>query len=90
MGQVAVTLKVMPSSPDVDLAVLKERIENLFEEYHEVKLQQITEKPIGFGLIALNVLIVMPDGAGGTDRIEEAMRGIDGVASVESEDVTLI
>ena len=90
MGNVAVTLKVMPSSPEVDLAVLKKRIEDIFNKHHEAKLQQINEKPIGFGLVALQVLITLPDSAGGTEGIEQAIEAIEDVASVESEDVTLI
>lgn len=90
MGNVAVTLKVMPESPDVDLAVLKKKIEDIFLQFEEAKLQQINEKPIGFGLVALQVLITLPDSAGGTEGIEQALAGIEGVASVESEGVTLI
>ncbi|MBI2578669.1 MAG: elongation factor 1-beta [Candidatus Aenigmarchaeota archaeon] len=90
MGNVAVTLKIMPESPEVDMAGLRKKIEQLFEEFHEAKLQQISEMPIGFGLAALQVLLVLPDTAGGSDAIEKAISAIEGVASVESEGVTLI
>lgn len=90
MGNVAITLKVMPESPQSDLQQIRKSIEQLFEEFHEAKLQKIYEKPIGFGLVALQVLIVMPDSAGGTDDLEKAISGIEGVGSVESEGVTLI
>lgn len=90
MGNVAITLKVMPESSEVNLTDLKKKITEVFEEFHEAKLQNIYEKPIGFGLVALQVLIVLPDSAGGTDSIETAIRAIEGVSSVESEGVTLI
>jgi len=83
MGKVALTLKVMPESPDVDLDELKNRIKSL------KNLQQISEKPIGFGLVCLEVLFVFEDKEGIGD-IEEKLRSIDGVGSVESGDVTLI
>lgn len=84
MGQVAVTLKVMPDSPAVDIPKLKRLIEN------RIDAQEIREEPIGFGLVALKVLVVLPDASGGTDRIEKELSGIEGIASVETEDVTLL
>lgn len=84
MGNVAITLKVMPASPDVDIAEIKSGIQNM------VEAQEIREEPIGFGLTALKVLIVVPDSSGGTDEIEKKIASVAGVASVETEDVTLL
>lgn len=84
MGQVAITLKVMPESPEVDINRLKEEIRN------SVDVKEIREEPIGFGLVALKVLIVLQDSTGGTDMIEKSISEISGVASVDTEDVTLL
>lgn len=84
MGQVAVTFKVMPESPEVPVSQLKKEIKD------RVDAQDIKEEPIGFGLVALKVLVVLPDAAGGTDTIEKELSKIKGVASVETEDVTLL
>lgn len=84
MGQVAITLKVMPESPEVDIGRLKEEIRN------SVDVQEIKEEPIGFGLVALKVLIVLQDSSGGTDTIEHTISEISGVGSVDTEDVTLL
>ncbi|MBI2233164.1 MAG: elongation factor 1-beta [Candidatus Aenigmarchaeota archaeon] len=84
MGQVAITLKVMPESPEVDIGKLKEEIRN------SVDVKEIREEPIGFGLVALKVLIVLQDSTGGTDMIEKSISEISGVASVDTEDVTLL
>lgn len=84
MGQVAITLKVMPESPEVDIGRLKEEIRN------SVDVKEIKEEPIGFGLVALKVLIVLQDSTGGTDMIEKSISEISGVASVDTEDVTLL
>ena len=84
MGQVAITLKVMPESPEVDIGRLKEDIRN------SVDVKEIREEPIGFGLVALKVLIVLQDSTGGTDMIEKSISEISGVASVDTEDVTLL
>ncbi|KHO47678.1 MAG: elongation factor EF-1 beta subunit [archaeon GW2011_AR5] len=83
MGQVALTLKVMPESPDVDLQALKERIAEA------VDVKQIVDKPVGFGLVMLEVLLVFDDKIGAGD-FEEKVRGIEGVGSVEAGDITLI
>lgn len=83
MGQVALTLRVMPESPEVDLNELKEKIEVVAD------VRQIIEKPIAFGLVMLEVLLVFDDKVGASD-IEDRIRSIEGVGSVESGDVTLI
>lgn len=84
MGQVAVTLKVMPDSADIDIPELKKTIEK------QAGVKEVREEPIGFGLVALKVLVVVPDVSGGTEKIEKELSGIEGVASVETEGVTLL
>jgi elongation factor 1-beta len=83
MGMVGLTLHVMPETPEVDLHALKKHIEQVQH------VRQITEKPIGFGLVQLNVLLVFDDKKGAGDS-EEKIRSIHGVGSVESGDVSLI
>ncbi len=89
MGTVAATLKVMPSSTDVNLGKIREEIEKAVGREKDVKLQSIEEKPIAFGLKALYVLLIMPD-THGTDNIEKSISSIHGVESVEAGDVTLL
>ena len=80
MGEVAVTLKVMPESPEVDLEGLKEQIKNAVDDN---QFERIEEEPIGFGLVALNVTIVVDDGEGGSEPAENAIAALDDVATVE-------
>ncbi len=54
MGEVVNTLKVMPESPEVDLEALKAAITDAMPA--DAELHEITEEPIAFGLVALNVL----------------------------------
>ena len=84
MGSVAIRIRVMPDSSDADLAAIKKHISKKF------KPEQMQEKPIGFGLKSLEILIIRPDAGGGTDDIEEELARIEGVSGVEVEDVTLI
>jgi elongation factor 1-beta len=85
MGDVAATMKVMPESPDVDLDALKERLETALPEGAEVRGSDTDD--VAFGLVALLLSVVVPDDAGGTDAVEEAFAGADGVESVSVEEV---
>lgn len=83
MGQVAIALSVIPSSPEVNLEKVKEEISK------KVKIQDAKIEPIGFGISRLRILVITPD-SGGTDKIENEIRSVDGVENVEVESVTLI
>jgi len=85
MGEVLAAIKLMPDSPDIDIAKIKEQVEKSIPE--EVELHKIEEEPIAFGLIALNVMVVVGDIEGGTEKVEEALSKIENVGSVEVVDV---
>ncbi len=85
MGEVVATIKLMPDSPDVDIAKIKVDIEKSIPK--EAELHKIEEEPIAFGLIALNVMVVVGDVEGGTEKVEEALSKIVNVGSVEVVDV---
>ena len=75
----------MPDSPDIDIAKIKVEVEKSIPE--EAELHKIEEEPIAFGLIALNVMVVVGDIEGGTEKVEEALSKIENVGSVEVVDV---
>jgi len=75
MGQVAVTIKVYPESPD-KLEAVKNAVSEL------VKVVKIVEEPIGFGLIAAIITFVMED-AGGLDELEEKIGALPDVSQVQ-------
>ena len=85
MGRVAIAIKVNIKGPEVDL----ENLKGLIKE--KVPVEDTEEINIGFGLKALRIMVVRPDAQGqGTDDLEEKILGVEGVASVEVENVTLI
>ncbi len=89
MGDVAIRMKVMPESTDVDLAKLTEEIKKTIPSY--ARLHAIEQKPIAFGLEALIVVTIMDDKAGhGTEETENGIAKLAGVESVEVEEVGLI
>ena len=81
MGEVLTTMKIMPDSPEVDLEAIKAAIEGSMPE--GAKLNDMKEEPIAFGLVALNTMVIVEDGEGGTDAIEAAIAELEDVASVE-------
>ena len=85
MGKVAAKLKVMPESPDVDLDELQERLESSLPEGAEIR--GVERDDVAFGLVALLPTVVVPDDAGGTEAVEEAFTGVEGVESVAVESV---
>jgi elongation factor 1-beta len=85
MGDVALFIQVMPESPDVDREAIKAMIKEKIPS-----LQEIREEPIGFGLVALKVVVVVPDSGGESDAVETALREIPGVERAEIVESTLV
>lgn len=85
MGEVVATIKLMPESPEVDLEQIKKDVEAAIPEGTE--LHKIEEEPIAFGLVALNVMVIVDDGEGGTEAAEANFAKINDVSNVEVTDV---
>ncbi|QFU81213.1 elongation factor 1-beta [Natronorubrum aibiense] len=85
MGKVAAKIKVMPDSPEIDLDALQERLESALPE--GAKINGVEREDVAFGLIALYPTVIVPDGAGGTETVEENFLDVDGVESVGVENV---
>ncbi|MCJ7445565.1 MAG: elongation factor 1-beta [Methanotrichaceae archaeon] len=88
MGDVAVRMRVMPESIEVDLAQIKEKIRGVIPPY--TRLHAVEEMPVAFGLKALIVVAIMGDRAGGTEELESNIGKIPGVESVVVEEVGLL
>jgi elongation factor 1-beta len=85
MGDVAVQLKVMPESPEIDLDELEEALRAALPEGAEINATDTED--VAFGLVALLAAVVVPDEAGGSDAVEEAFADVEGVESVSVENV---
>jgi len=85
MGDVAAKIKVMPNSPDIDLDDLQDRLEESLPQ--GAKIRGFQRDDVAFGLVALLPTVIVPDGAGGTEAVEEAFTEVDGVESVAVENV---
>ncbi len=90
MGDVIVTLQVMPESPDTDLESIKKSAETEIRQFAKLTPEQaikIDEEPLAFGLNALKFYFYMNEALGGTDALEAKIKKIQGVASAETTDV---
>lgn len=85
MGKVAAKLKIMPQSPEVDLDELQNRLEGALPE--GAKIKGFERDDVAFGLVALFPTVIIPDESGGTDAVEEAFAGVEGVESVDVDTV---
>ncbi|KAB1193887.1 MULTISPECIES: elongation factor 1-beta [Haloferax] len=85
MGKVAAKIKVMPNSPELDLDDLEDKLEDSLPE--GAKIKGFERDDVAFGLVALLPTVIVPDDAGGTEAVEEAFTGVDGVESVSVENV---
>jgi elongation factor 1-beta len=84
MGSVAVIVRIMPESPEVNLAELKVALKKKLPG-----IQDMQEEPIGFGLKAIKLAAVVNDAGGETDAIEQLLNEIPGVERAEIIEVTL-
>ncbi len=83
MGKVAMNIKVMPENPEVNVEKIGEEIKQKLE------VKDLKIEPIAFGLKALKVLVIVEDSEG-SEKVENTIKGIEGVGEVEVESVTLI
>ena len=86
MTQVIVTLKIMPKNPESNLDEIENQSTKLIKEFSgEVGKKEI--EPIAFGLNALKLFFVMDESVGSTEALEDKIKEINEVASVEVVDV---
>ena len=84
MGSVAVIMRIMPESPEVDLEKLKTALKQRLPGIQDMK-----EEPIGFGLKAIKFAAIINDAGGETDALEKSLSSIPGVERAEIIEVTL-
>jgi elongation factor 1-beta len=83
MAKVLAVIKVLPEAVDTSLEKLQKAISVKLPPTVSIKKTEIED--IGFGIKALRLNLVLPDEAGGTDLVEETIRGVKGVSDVQVE-----
>ena len=82
MGNVIVTYRAMPTSVDVNMDELEQRVKE------KVNPESVKREPIAFGLVALNVTVVIPDAGGELDRVQDMLKSIEGISEIEVTELT--
>ena len=86
VGVVAVTLRILPDGPDVDLTKLSGSVRTALGP----RLKKLESQPIAFGLTALVATVLVDDDSGGAEAIEAKLARLPGVSTAETTDVSLV
>lgn len=80
------TLKVMPTSIEINLNALKDEIVDIVKGLYPETDVKVDEQPIAFGLKALIVRFAMPETAS-VDEIEAKVKALEDIESAEIIDL---
>jgi elongation factor 1-beta len=87
MTNIIITLKIMPKSPEIDLNSVEEQAKKHIAEFAGKTEFKSEQEPIAFGLKALKIIFVMDESKGSTEELENKIKEISGISSVEVVDV---
>ena len=85
-ASVIVTVRIMPEAPDTDLTKVEHQADTMIVKFGG-KVAKKDIVPIAFGLKALDLHFVMKEDIGSTEDLENQLRQIQHVNSVEVVDV---
>jgi elongation factor 1-beta len=82
LARVLASIKIFPNDANLDLEVLKSKIQKSLPQGFTV--MKFEEEPVAFGLVALIAHVVLPeDASGNMDAVENAIRGVDWVSELQ-------
>lgn len=87
MAKIVATIKIMPTSPEIDLDKLENEAKTKITDFSQNQEIKSEQEPVAFGLKALKIMFVMEESKGSIDPLEEDIKTIPGVNSVEVIDV---
>jgi elongation factor 1-beta len=87
MANVIITLKIMPESPEIDINSIEGEAKKEIAGFAGNTETKTEQEPIAFGLKALKIIFVMDENKGSTEELENKIKEIPGVNSVEVVDV---
>ena len=86
MGITLIKIKLMPSSPEINLKEIEDKAKLIIEK-NKGKRVSFIEEPIAFGLKAIIIGFEQDEGKGELDPIENALGKIKNVSHVEVVDM---
>jgi len=88
MGMVAAVFNMIPESPEAPLEDIINSNRGTIPE--GVAINNVVVKPFAFGLKIIEITCIMDDTSGIIEKLEEALRSVHQIQSVENTTVTLI
>jgi elongation factor 1-beta len=88
MGRVAAVYNIIPESPEVPVDKIMTDIPKSVPQGVEVNSMKV--KPFAFGLQIIEVTCIMNDAEGIIEKLEEALKAVPQVQSVDSVTITLV
>ena len=76
----------MPEKPSINLSDLEGRIKKKIGEFGG-SFGKSEIKPVAFGLNSLEIIFIMDESIGSTEKLEDNIKSIEGIQSVEVIDV---
>ena len=86
MGTTLIKIKIMPSSPEVNLKKIEEKAKKIIEKNKGARINFV-EEPIAFGLKAIIANFEQDESNGELEPIEKELKKIKEVNSVEVIDI---
>jgi len=90
MGTAIATLTIMPESPSIDLKHIEHEALKLITAFSDEREKRVDIKPVAFGLQSVNIVFLMDEKKGDTEKLEKQISEIAGVQSVECTDIRRI
>ena len=87
MANAIVTIKIMPESPDIDLAKVEAAAKEKIASFAGEGETKTEIKPVAFGLKELNIIFVVDEQKGSPDPLADEIKSLEGVTSAEVVDV---
>ncbi|MDD5331357.1 MAG: elongation factor 1-beta [Candidatus Nanoarchaeia archaeon] len=87
MADVIVTLKCVLASPDINVKESTEKIRKEVENFG-ARILGITTEEVAFGIKAILPRFAMDENLGNYDALEDAIRDLDEVSSIETIQVS--
>jgi elongation factor 1-beta len=81
MARVVASIKIYPQDVIISTDMIKEGITKALPS--DVQVHKFVEEPIAYGLVALIAHIVFPESEGELEKVENAIKTVEGVGQIE-------
>ena len=86
MAEVIVSLRIMPSSPEENLDILTDKATAFITDF-KGEVHSTKQVDVAFGLKSINIIFIMDEAIGSTEKLENQISETEGVNSCEVTDV---